>query len=225
MVHGVPVEVRKRALVGCVAVVALLLYVVGPGAWNQRPPAFDIGGENHGRLDLAGGEGTPPDEGSSAQHKRSEGTGTTAMASQGSSFGQSNEVGKAYQEAVESFAESYGDTIERADPLVHKMFMHSEGADRMTKTEIEELGVLLSSMGEAPNSEVIGSYPKGYEDCAGYLRAGATSLGLAADSVRGFNETADMEYLRDYRGLIAMYLRAAAEAQWCVSDHLHRAYP
>jgi hypothetical protein len=40
-----------------------------------------------------------------------------------------------------------------------------------------------------------------------------------------FNETADMEYLRDYRRLIAMYMRAVADAQWCVSDHLHQAYP
>jgi hypothetical protein len=53
----------------------------------------------------------------------------------------------------------------------------------------------------ALDSGVTGSYPKGYEDSNGYLRAGATSLDLAADSVRGFNETADIEYLRDYRRL------------------------
>jgi hypothetical protein len=62
-------------------------------------------------------------------------------------------------------------------------------------------------------------------DCDCYLRAGVTSLSLAADSIHGFNETADMEYLRDYRRLIAMYMRAVADAQWCVSDHLHQAYP
>jgi hypothetical protein len=105
------------------------------------------------------------------------------------------------------------------------MLMHSEGADRMAKTEIEELGDLLSDMGAAPNAEVIGPYPKGYEDCDAYLRAGATSLGLAADSIHGFNETADMEYLRDYRRLISMYMRAVGDAQWCVSDHLHQAHP
>jgi hypothetical protein len=103
--------------------------------------------------------------------------------------------------------------------------MHSEGAGWMTKAEIEELGDLLSGMGDAGDSELIGSYPKGYEDCDGYLRAGATSLGLAAHSTHGFNMTADMEYLRNYRRLIAMYMRAVADAQWCVSDHLYRAYP
>jgi hypothetical protein len=105
------------------------------------------------------------------------------------------------------------------------LLMHSEGADRMTKAEIEELGDLLSDMGEARDSEVIGSHPKGNQDCDEYLRARATSLALAADSTHGFNMTADMEYLRDYRRLVAMYLRAAADAQWCVSDHLYRAYP
>ena len=216
---------RKRALVGCVAVVALLLYVFGSSASDHGPPAFDLGDENHDRGDLAGGEGAPVGEEASALRRRSQGTVATATASKSSSFGRSSEDGKAYQEAVESFAESYGDTIDHTNPLVHKMLMHSEGADRMMKTEIEELGDLLSDMGEAPDSEVIGSYPKGYEDCDGYLRAGATSLGLAADSIHGFNQTADMEYLRDYRRLIAMYLRAVGDAQWCVSDHLHQAYP
>ncbi len=148
------------------------------------------------------------------------------MAGESSSLGRISEDGKAYQQAVKSFAESYGDTIAHTNPLVHKMLMHSEGADRMTKTEIEELGELLYDMAEAPDTEVIGSYPKGYVDCDGYLRAGATSLGLAADSIGGFNETADMEYLRDYRRLIAMYMRAVADAQGCVSDHLlYQGYP
>jgi hypothetical protein len=225
-VYGVPVGVRKRALVGCGAIVALLLCVFAPSAPDHEPPAFDlVGDENHGRVDLAGGEGTPLGEEASASRRRSEGTGAIAMTGESSSLGWSSEDGKAYQEAVESFAESYGDTIDHTNPLVHKMLMHSEGADRMTKTEVEELGGLLSDMGEAPDSEVIGSYPEGYEDCDGYLRAGATSLSLAADSIHGFNETADMEYLRDYRRLIAMYMRAVGDAQWCVSDHLRQAYP
>ena len=147
------------------------------------------------------------------------------MASESPSRGRNSEDGKTYQEAVESFAESYGDTIDHSNPLVHKMLMHSEGAEWMTKTEIEELGDLLSDVGGAPDSRVVGSYPKCYVDCGGYLRAGATSLGLAADSIRGFNETADIEYLRDYRRQIAMYMRAVADAQWCVSDHLYQAYP
>jgi hypothetical protein len=208
-----------------VAVVALLPYVFGSGASDYGPPAFDLGDENHGLVDLAGGEGAPPGEEAPALRRRSRGTGASAIASESSSLGRSSESGKAYREAVESLAESYGDTIEHTNPLVHKLLMHSEGADRMTKTEIEELGDLLSDMGEAPDSGVIGSYPEGYGDCDGYLRAGATSLGLAADAIHGFNESADMEYLRDYRRLISMYMRAVADAQWCVSDHLHQAHP
>jgi hypothetical protein len=217
--------VRQRVLIGCAAVVALLLYVFGSSASEHGPPAFDIGDQNHGHVDLAGSEGILLGEEASVLRRRSRGTGAIAMASASSSLGRSTEDGKAYQEAVESFAQSYGDTIDRADPLVHKMFMHSEGADRMTEAEIEELGVLLSVMGAALDSELIGTYPKGYVDCDGYLRAGTTSLGLAADSIHGFNETADMEYLRDYRRLITMYMRAVADAQWCVSDRLHQAYP
>jgi hypothetical protein len=197
-------DVRERTLIGCAVVVALLLYVFGSGAPDRGPPHFDIQDDNRSLVHLADG---------------------AVMASQSSSLGESNEDGEAYQMAVETFAQHYSDTINRANPLVHEMLMHSEGADRMPKIDIEELGDRLSEMKDAPNSEVIGSYPKGYEDCEGYLRAGATSLSLAADSVGGFNETAEMEYLRDYRRLIAMYMRAAADAQWCVSDHLHLAVP
>jgi hypothetical protein len=197
-------DVRERTLIGCAVVVALLLYVFGSGAPDRGPPHFDIQDDNRSLVHLADG---------------------AVMASQSSSVGESNGDGEAYQKAVETFAQHYSDTINRANPLVHEMLMHSEGADRMTKADIEELGDLLSDMGGAPDTEVMGSYPNGYEDCDSYLRAGATSLGLAADSVGGFNETADMEYLRDYRRLIAMYMRAAADAQWCVSDHLHLAVP
>jgi hypothetical protein len=195
--------VSKRTLIGCAAV-AFLLYVFGSDTSDRGPPHFDIQDDNRGLAHLADG---------------------AMIASGSSSLGESNEDGEAYQEAVESFARSYRSTIGYANPLVHEMFMHSQGADRMTKADIEELADLLSEMKDAPDSEVIGSYPKGYEDCDSYLRAGATSLSLAADSVRGFNETADMEYLRDYRRLIAMYMRAAADAQWCATDHLHLAYP
>jgi hypothetical protein len=142
--------VRKRALIGCMAVVPLFLYVFGPGAWNHEPSAFDIGDQNHGRLDLAGGDHTPLSEEASSLRRRGQGAGVTAMATASSFLGRSNENGEAYQEAVELFAESYGDVIEHTNPLVHKMLMHSEGADPMTKTEIEELGDLLSGMDEAP---------------------------------------------------------------------------
>ena len=102
----------------------------------------------------------------------------------------------------------YGNAISETNPLVHGLLMQSEGVDRMTEAEVEELGDLLSELGGAP----AGPVP-------------AIVFPLAADSVRGFNESADMEYLRDYRRLVSMYMRATADAQWCVSDHLHRAYP
>jgi hypothetical protein len=225
VVHGGPVGVRKRALIGCVAVVALLLYVFGPGAWNQGSPALVIRDEAHGLVDLASGGGTSAGGETAALPRRSESTGAAATASASFTHRRNNENGKAYQEAVESFAETYGDTIDHTNSLVHKLLMYSEGASHMTKTEAYKLGDLLYDMDRAPNSEIIGSYPEGYADCDGYLRAGATSLGLAADSIRGFNETADMEYIRDYRRLTAMYMRAVADAQWCLSDHLPQTYP
>ena len=198
------------------AVVALLLWVLTSGASDRGSPASHLGGGDHGLVDLASGEGAPPGEEASASRGRGQGAGATATA---------GEDGRAYQEAVESLAEFYGGTIEHANPLVHELLMYSEGAGRMTRAEVVELDGLLSDMGEAPYSGIIGSYPEGYVDCDGYLRGGATSLGLAAASIRGFNETADMEYLRDYRRLISMYMRAVADAQWCVSDHLQQAHP
>jgi len=63
-----------------------------------------------------------------------------------SSLGRSSEDGKAYQEAVESFAKSYSDIIEHTNPLVHKMLMHSEGAEPMTKGEIEATIVFISDV-------------------------------------------------------------------------------
>jgi|SRR5215212_6801842 len=195
--------VSKRTLIGCTAVVVLLLYIFDSNASGNMSPHFDIQDDNRSLIHLADG----------------------AVTASGNSSGESYKHDEAYQKAVETFARHYSDIIGLTTPLVHEMFVHSEGADTMTKADIEELGDLLSDMRDASDSEVIGSYPKSYEDCDGYLRAGATSLGLAADAIHGFNETADMEYLRDYRRLIAMYMRAVADAQWCVSDHLHQAYP
>ncbi len=183
---------------------AILLYSSVPQTSDHGPPRLDIRDGDRGLVHLAS---------------------SNVEAGGGSSLGGSNEDGEAYGEAVESFARRYGGIVDRADPLVHEMLMHSEGADTMARSDIEELADLLSEMGEAPDSEVIGSYPGGYEDCDGYLSSGATSLRLAADSVRGFNETADMEYLRDYRRLIAMYMRAVADAQSCVANRLYSTYP
>jgi hypothetical protein len=200
--------VSKRTLpIGRAAVLVLLLYTFVSNASGNVPPRFDAQDDDRSLVDLADGvvrAGGSSSGDSSADHHRDD---------------------EAYRKAVEAFARHYSDTIGRTDPLVHKMLMHSEGADTMTKVDIEELGDLLSDMGAAPHSEVVGSYPEGYEDCDGYLRSGAASLGLAAAAVRGFNESADMEYLRDYRRLIAMYMRAVADAQWCVSDHPHQAHP
>ena len=191
--------VSKRTLIGCAAVLVLLLYIFVSNASGNVPPRFDIQDDNRSLIDLADG----------------------VVRASGSASGDHYQDDEAYQKAVETFAWHYSETIDHTNPLVHKMLMHSEGADTMTNVDIEELADLLSDMGAAPHSEVVGSYPEGYEDCDRYLRAGTTSRGLAAAAVRGFNESADMEYLRDYRRLIAMYMRAAADAQWCVSDHLH----
>jgi hypothetical protein len=192
-------SVSKRTLIGCAAVLVLVLYIFVSNASGNVPPRIDIQDDNRSLIDLADGVVTASDS-SSGDHYQDD---------------------EAYQKAVEIFARHYSETIGHANPLVHKMLMHSEGADTMTKVDIEELGDLLSDMGAAPHSEVVGSYPEGYEDCDRYLRSGTISLDLAAAAVRGFNESADMEYLRDYRRLIAMYMRASADAQWCVSDHLH----
>jgi hypothetical protein len=194
--------VSKRTLIGCAAVLVLVLYIFVSNASGNVPPRFDIQDDNRSLIDLA------------------DGVVTASGSSSGDSSGDHYQDDETYRKAVETFARHYSDTIDHTNPLVHKMLMHSEGADTMTKVDIEELGDLLSDMGAAPHSEVVGSHPKGYEDCDRYLRSGATSLGLAAAAVRGFNESADIEYLRDYRRLIAMYMRASADAQWCVSDHL-----
>jgi hypothetical protein len=191
--------VSKRTLIGCAVVLVLLPYIFVSNASSNVPPRVDIQDDNRSLIDLADG----------------------VVRASGSASGDHYQDDEAYQKAVETFARHYSDTIDHTNPLVHKMLMHSEGADTMTKVDIEELGDLLSDMGAASHSEVVGSYPEGYEDCDRYLRSGATSLGLAAAAVRGFNESADIEYLRDYRRLIAMYMRASADAQWCVSDHLH----
>ena len=95
----------------------------------------------------------------------------------------------------------------------------------MTKAEAEDLDARLSDMEDAAEFGAIKSYPMGYEDCNRHLEVGAISLGLAADSIRGFNQTTDADYLKDYQALIGMYLQAVVDAESCVSDHLYPAYP
>src|SRR5215210_392807 len=54
-VYGMLPGVRKRALIGCAAAVALLLYVFGSDASNRVPPHFDIQDNNHDLVHLADG--------------------------------------------------------------------------------------------------------------------------------------------------------------------------
>ncbi len=95
-----PVGVRKRALIDYVAVVVLLLCVFGSSASDHGPPAFDIGDDSHGLVNLASGQGTPVSEETPALRRGSEGTGATAMASESSSSGRSSEDGRAYQQTL-----------------------------------------------------------------------------------------------------------------------------
>ncbi len=93
----------------------------------------------------------------------------------------------------------------------------------MTEAEVEDLDALLSKMGNAPKFGAIESYPEGYDDCSRHLEIGAISLSLAADSIRGFNRTSDVEYLKDYQGLIGMYLQSVSDARSCVVSQLYPA--
>jgi hypothetical protein len=73
--------VSKRALIGCAAALALLLYIFGSDTSDRGPPHFDIQDNSHGLLHRTDG---------------------AVIASRSSSLGESNEDGEAYQEAVES---------------------------------------------------------------------------------------------------------------------------
>lgn len=133
--------------------------------------------------------------------------------------------GHAYEEAVDSFEDSYRDTIYETNLLVHAMVIRYKDAGGLTEGETKDLYAHLSDMEAAHESEVVKGYPEGYEDCGQKLRVAAVSLGLAADSIRRFYGTNDAEYLKDYQALIGMYLQAMADAESCVSDHLYPAYP
>ena len=134
--------VCKRTLIGCAAVLVLLFYIFVSNASGNVPAHLDIQDDNRSLIDLADG----------------------VVTASGSSSGENYQDEVAYQKAVETFARHYSDTIGHTNPLVHKMLMHSEGADTMTRADIEELGELLSDISAASHSEVVGSYPKGYED-------------------------------------------------------------
>ena len=133
--------------------------------------------------------------------------------------------GHAYEEAVDSFEDSYRDTIYETNFLVHALVMESRGDGRLTEGETKDLYAHLSDMEAAYESEVVKGYPEGYDDCGQNLRVAAVSLDLAADSIRRFNGTNDADYLKDYQALIGMYLQAVSDAESCVSDHLYPAYP
>jgi hypothetical protein len=204
--------VRKLVLVGALTVLVVLLYgrnlvtseemSYTPGVREDNRVLVDL---SHAREETAGGQLLDAD------HDPTSGGG--------------KEEELAYQEAVASFVSFHRDTIDETNPLVHALLMHSRGADRMTEAEVAELDDRLSDLEDAPEFGAVESYPEGYEDCSRDLGVAAVSLNLAADSIRGFNRTSDLEYLKDYRGLIGMYLQAVADAQSCVADHLYPAYP
>jgi hypothetical protein len=133
--------------------------------------------------------------------------------------------GHAYEEAVDSFEDSYRDTIYETNLLVHALVVESKGDGRLTEGEAKDLYAHLSDMEVAYESEAVEGYPEGYEECGQKLRVAAVSLDLAADSIRRFYATADAEYLKDYQALIGMYLQAVADAESCVSAHLYPASP
>jgi hypothetical protein len=207
---------RMLVIFGCVIAVALLLYGVISIEPEGDSLITNVLNEDRAIVDLGGG-----------------GTNVGLVSSDGKDAGSADaadlKIGEeqehAYEEAVDSFADFYRDTISEVNPLVHTLLMDSEGEERMTDEEARELGDLLSEMESAPDSEVVGSYPEGYAECAASLRAGAVSLELAAGSIRGFNRSADMKYLEEYQGLIGIYLQAMSDARSCVSDHLYPAYP
>jgi hypothetical protein len=217
--------VRKLALVGAVITLILLL-VGGQGLLSSEDEPFGspVREETPAVVDLSG----TGEEGIAEERSLYEGAlntdNSTLVDSRPISRGGKDEE-YAYQEAVDSFAEYYRDTINETNPLVHVLVMQSRGAGRMTEAEAEDLDARLSDMEAAPEFGAVESYPQGYEDCSRHLAVGAVSLGLAADSIRGFNQTTDADYLKDYQALVGMYLQAVADAKSCVSDHLYPAYP
>lgn len=218
-------SVRKLVIVGAViALISLLLFGRSLRTPEDKPLASQVREDTPEMVDLSGPrEGTVGPERALYEGSLNADDPELVRSHPTSRRGKDEEY--AYQEAVDSFADYYRDTINETNPLVHLLVMQSRGEGRMTEAEAEDLNAYLLELEKAPEFGAVESYPKGYEDCSRHLGAGAVSLDLAADSIRGFNETTDADYLKDYQALIGMYLQAVADAKSCVSDHLYPAYP
>jgi len=214
--------VRKLALLGVVSVLAVLLYGWSLVTSEGKPPTPAVRNDVRAIVDLSDAQEAGLDGEPSVYEEKVDGDDLPVIRKRPTTGGGKSEE-LAYVESVELFIEDYRDTINEINPLVHTLLMDSRGTDQMTEAEVQDLAVLLSRMGNAPKFGAIESYPEGYDDCSQHLEIGAISLSLAADSIRGFNRTSDDEYLRDYQGLIGMYLQAVSDARSCVVSRLYSA--
>ncbi len=215
---------RKLALLGAAVALIFLLFGRNLMTSEEKPVASQVREDTHAVVDLSGaGEGAMGGGPTLYEESLDAGDPEPVRSHRTPRRGKDEEY--AYQEAVDSFADYYRDTINETNPLVHVLVMQSRGSGRMTEAEAQLLDARLSDMEDAPTFGAVESYPEGYEDCSRHLGVGAVSLDLAADSIRGFNETTDADYLKDYQALIGMYLQSVADAKSCVSDHLYPAYP
>ena len=213
---------RKLALLGVVSVLAVLLYGWSLVTSEGEPPTPAVRDDVRAIVDLSDAREAGLGEEPSVYEEKADGDDLPVIRKRPTTGGGKSEE-LAYAESVEFFIEDYRDTINEINPLVHTLLMDSRGTDQMTEAEVQNLAALLSKMGNAPKFGAIESYPEGYDDCSRHLEIGAISLSLAADSIRGFNRTSDDEYLKDYQGLIGMYLQAVSDARACVVSHLYPA--
>jgi hypothetical protein len=217
--------VRKLAILGAVIALISLLFVRGLMTPEDEPLPTRVREDTPEIVDLSGPSKRTVDPERALYEGSLNAEDDPELVSSHPTPRRGKDEEYAYQEAVDSFADYYRDTIYETNPLVHLLVMQSRGAGRMTEAEAEDLNAYLLELERAPEFGAVESYPKGYEDCSRHLGAAAVSLELAADSIRGFNQTTDADYLKDYQALIGMYLQAVADAKSCVSDHLYPAYP
>jgi hypothetical protein len=215
--------VRRLVLLGVAITLIVLLYgqrVVTP---EDESSTSDLRGDTAAVGDLSDAGGGDVD-GELSMHEEGRHADEPALVRSHPISRGSKAEGHAYEEAVDSFEDSYRDTIYETNLLLQAL-VESRGTGRLTEGEAKDLYAHLSDMEAAYDAEAVEGYPEGYEDCGQKLRVGAVSLGLAADSIRRFYATADAEYLKDYQALIGMYLQAVSDAETCVSDHLYPAFP
>jgi hypothetical protein len=214
--------VRRLALLGVVGVLTVMLYGWSLVTSEDEPPTPAVRDDVRAIVNLPDTREAGLDKEPSVYEEKVDGDDRPMIRKRPTTGGGKSEE-LAYAESVELFIEDYRDAINEINPLVHTLLMDSRGTDQMTETEVQDLAALLSEMGNAPKFGAIESYPEGYDDCSRHLEIGAISLSLAADSIRGFNRTSDDEYLKDYQGLIGMYLQAVSDARTCVVSHLYSA--